>query len=205
MAQSLGAARQALLRLVTIAEGSGSPVCQAPLLAAALAARVFRHFGVPFQAKAGYLLCVVPTTATDEASRKLTLPLAIPHVWLETAGGKWTDSCVLKGAPHKRALWLLGSEVKRGDEAACLSTGFTQEVDEEEVVVPPGSVPVSALAEFAGDLEAYVASYLARAPPGAAHVLDKLVEQACALNLSRVEAEGAAAATATGPTPAEED
>ena len=137
-------------------------------MASALAARVLRHFDVPFTVQCGY----VQDTGVNKSA---------PHVWLETPNPDDEDAPLVtdltllpEGA---RTLHLLGTRTALREEV--LIPQFTLV---NMYAVDPRSVPLTTLQTFSADLETYVNSYLQRLVPEPRRValafIDRVITEA---------------------------
>ena len=144
-------ARKALFKLLMANTGKTNMLSTC-LMAAALAARVLRAFGVAFTVQCGY----VQDTGVSKSA---------PHVWLETPNEDDEDAPLVtdltllpEGA---RARHLLGTRTSLREEEV-LQPQYTST---NMYAVDYRSVTLTTLQGFAADLETYVSSYLGHLKP----------------------------------------
>lgn len=191
---ALGKARKALLKaLLLMQEDKKHRLSTLSLTATTVAAQVLRHFRIPFEPAAGYLVLKGDTTA-------------VPHTWLVTKDMPKGDGTTV---PHAvtdlafvdpaRAVPVLGQNVFF-DDAATLSSyypGPELPAGCTLVTVPEGRpqpLSVLALTIHVGDLN----RYLTAAPPSIQSAIEAVVDRAV---LEGPVPVAAAAAAAVGGIP----
>ena len=132
-------------KYVDVDTGSRIQLNLISLMAAAVAAKVFKHYGIPCRGIAGYCSMDVPVRG----------PLSVPHVWVVTmdADGK---ECVtdLTYTNPGRAYMVLGEPIK----VAVNAVVPTYSLEPVYAVLParPGAPTMHQLSGLASDLDGYL-------------------------------------------------
>jgi hypothetical protein len=148
---SLLAVKKSLYKLVA-ANCGATNWCANTLMAAALSAKIFQHWNVPYEVKVGFL------------QFEGGAPLSVPTIWLETLAPSISELPLVtfavvtaKGAIATR---LLGQGVSLAEEA--LTPYFTADAQFE---VDERSLSLSVLRVHAANLDAYLDGFYARCKP----------------------------------------
>jgi hypothetical protein len=148
---NLLAVKKSLFKLVA-ANCGATNWCANTLMAAALSAKIFQHWNVPYDVKVGFL------------QFEGGAPLSVPTIWLETLVPSISELPLVtfavvtaKGAIATR---LLGQGVSLAEEA--LTPYFTVDAQFD---VDARSVSVDVLRVHAADLDAYLDGFYAQCKP----------------------------------------